>query len=255
LAQAILARYLGRSGNWAWLRLIFKADLIDPLPRPSFSAAQAHLTMRLSFNPAFQTYWTVQPVVRMPARSAVQPRFSGQAGPSHQQLTARARAHPHGAEPFMQTFFHRPRARTVVIDTVTQRHLAHHFIGQEQRIHHLIRHRQGIEADRPLPRTGSPLPAATGTRPLPFDLPVRVAAPGLSPVPRIVHRPRLASSAAAERSAATTPQASSNRVNPASTSEQPTMLSPTVNMNQLTDQVIQAIDRRIIGQRERMGRS
>lgn len=87
-------------------------------------------------------------------------------------------------------------------------------------------------------------------------------APAVPPVPRIVHRPAPTVTAAATPPPTVTPRTAGNGWEGTATGRAP-LRSPDmpmqpeanpVDVNRLTEQVIQAIDRRIIAQRERLGR-
>jgi hypothetical protein len=83
----------------------------------------------------------------------------------------------------------------------------------------------------------------------------RMQMPPLRPVPRVVHR--AASIVVSPETATSAPEAqraASRNPFPMAGNRSQTSDFPPIDLNRLTDQVVQAIDRRIIAHRERMGR-
>jgi hypothetical protein len=83
--------------------------------------------------------------------------------------------------------------------------------------------------------------------------PPRASVPLAKPVPRLVRRPPAATTAAGQAPTAARSKVDHDPQTAVTGNTPPTGAAP-LNLNQLTDQVVQAIDHRIVAQRERLGR-
>jgi len=136
---------------------------------------------------------------------------------------------------------HAQRLRLAVsIKTATIERLATRLIARGERV-------EGVQEDTPGNSRRAKAVVIDGAAP------ARLSASALAPVEKVVRRSKAAEterkiSSRSVEVASAEPRGQTKAINPG---RQPTGV--TIDVNRLTDQVIQAIDRRIIAQRERMG--
>jgi hypothetical protein len=201
---------------------------------------QINLLPRLTLKLAIQSHRTVQTPAQISIPLAMQMAYRWLAPPAHEQIAG-------------QSPVYRLQMREVATVAATRQHLVHHLLRHEQHIEYLLTRGQRIE-------TGTSASIASATRPVapqenrrPWPPALSVALPPLPPVPRIVHRSAPAAIEGDRHLAAPASGSSSNRRALPDPPDQ--AAAQALNVNQLADQVIQTIDRRIIARRERLGRS
>lgn len=245
LAEAILARYLSRPGSWSRLGLTYKPD---PRKQPT----QIHHTW---LNRAPRMLLTL--LLRR-ERSVQLVRHTLPAGDHDWNVAwpvARRALPGQATGKLVRRLWDRETVQIVSTHT--------------QRTEYLLRRGQRVEAAGSPSGANRQASAASQANVLPFELAPQVSLPGVRPVPRIVHRAAQRQIEAAGRPSAgvqrpavganappiaAAPRPVADMDVPPVDLGQPAAPVSALNLERLTDQVVQAIDRRIIAQRERLGR-